>query len=114
MAFITVIMAQLCVLLQYKLADVGIFYKLEYNVLFLLVCSICIFELIRRIPEYTLSVQFKSVCTFLSRISLLVFFLHNPIQYTIYLTGVLNHMERPYAVILMFVLSFGISVFWHE
>lgn len=79
--------------------------------MFLLVCSIRIFELIRRIPENTLSVRFKTVCTFLSRISLLVFFLHNPIQYTIYLTGILNHMERPYAVILMFVLSFGISVF---
>ena len=93
--------------LQYKLIEGGRPYKLEYNVFLLLVCCVCIFELFRRIPFS--KARCSKVCTFLARTSLAIFFLHNPIQYSIYLSGLLAPLSRPMASALMFVMSFGLS-----
>ena len=97
-----------CVMIQFLLAEREIFYKLEYNMLFLLVCCAALYSTVLRIPRKMIPVP--NILASWSKISFFVFFIHNPIQYTIYLTGILSHMSRPAAVICMFLLSFFASI----
>lgn len=97
-----------CVAIQFLLAENGVFYNLEYNMLFLLICCSALYSIVIRIPKKM--IPLPNIFVSLSRISFFIFFIHNPIQYTIYLTGILSHMPRPVAVISMFLLSFLISI----
>lgn len=108
LAILSLLSFAACVIIQFLLAERGIFYKLEYNMLFLLVCCVALYSIVIRIPEKM--IPLPNIFARLSKISFFVFFIHNPIQYTIYLTGILSHMSRPVAVICMFLLSFLGSV----
>ena len=108
LALLSFVMFALCVYSQFYLADIGTFYKLEYNFLPLLVCCACLFEWMLRAPMK--SQAFSRLCRRISELSLAVFFLHNPIQYSIYLSGILAGMNKVLAVGVMFFLSFGLSI----
>ena len=98
----------LCVYFMYFLANAGTFYKLEYNSLPLLMCCASIFALMLRMKIKAQLFLHVSKC--ISELSLAIFFLHNPIQYSIYLSGILMEVNRILAVLIIFILSFGLSV----
>ena len=103
----------LCAVMQYCLCQAGFDYKLFYDNIFLLISTVCMFELFRRMNSYVSAhKKGSSIITNISIMSLGIFFIHNLVQYTLYLytKEVTSELSSPICVIMMFVASFSISI----
>ena len=89
----------------------NIVYNIWYNSPFLLLCSLCIFELFTRIDLKTIPNWSIKVCEYISRIALAIFFIH--IIITSILGEYINMISilNPIKVILLFFITFVVSVF---
>lgn len=92
-----------CIIFQYSLTTKEIFYKLSYDNIFLLICSISLFEIFIRV--FTKHKVFPKLCEYISRISFPIFLIHNLIQYIIFQSNIFSDFIRPINVVCNFILT---------
>ena len=97
-----------CIVFQYFLISKGVFYKLGYENIFLLIGCCALFEIFSRI--FANQNVFSKVVAYLSKISFPIFLIHNLIQYIIYQSNIFLSLIRPLNVICNFILTMLITI----
>ena len=100
--------------IQYYSINTNFIYNVWYNFFPLLICSICLYELIRRIFDNNKSILYnkkiiRNRITMLSKISLGIFFFHEAFL-IIYVKYLHFGVNNPCIVVLMFLLSLLSSI----
>lgn len=84
-------------------------YNVWYSFSGLLVTSACVFEILSRV-NIKLNKYIESAFTYISKISLAIFFLHIVVQKTICKIVSVNVINKPISILVLTVLVFGISL----
>lgn len=85
-------------------------YNIWYNSVFIFICTACIFELFTRININKINKKIIKCCTYISKISLAIFFLHIIIEKIVskYINTII--INNPIKVMIIFTSSFLISM----
>lgn len=98
-----------CLIQMYSYHKLNV-YNIWYDSPFLLICCICLFELIKRIKSEKMPCCMKKIITYISKISLAIFFIHLIVEIIlknyIKLIPLPNHLR----VLMLFIFSFLICV----
>lgn len=100
----------LTALYQISLNNKGFYFDVWYDFGILLVAGICLFELFTRIPNETIPSWLIKITSFLSRISLGLYFLHIP--FLIIISNVLDTKKNSPIkyTLIYFAISFSASI----
>lgn len=85
-------------------------YNIWYDSPFVLVCGICLFELIKRIKSDKISCRMMKVITYISKISFAIFFIHIIVETILKDYIKLIPISNSLRVLMLFVCSFLIAV----
>ena len=85
-------------------------YAIWYDSVFIYICTICIFELCTRINIQNINKRVINASTYISKISLSIFFLH--IIIAMIATPIIGKLAiiNPVKVLILFTVTFGISI----
>lgn len=107
---IGLIFFSLACLLQIISYNNNIAYNIWYNSAFLFIFSVCLFELFTRIDTNKISNKIINMCTYISKISLALFFIHIIVQKILMIYIPKIDISNSIKTIILFVASLGISV----
>ena len=88
----------------------SIVYNIWYNSPFIFICTVCLFELFTRINCKLIHKWFIKLCTYFSKIALSIFFIHIIIEMILVRYVKALKCMNPIKVILLFLLSFIVSI----
>ena len=92
-----------------KLSKLQQRYNIWYNNVFLFICSTGIFILFNRMNISKINQKYIKIFTYISKISLALFFIHYILQYFLRKIIIKMNIMKPMKVTLLFVLVFVLS-----
>lgn len=107
---ISFLLALVMQLLSYsKLSKLQYGYNIWYNNVFLFICSTGIFILFNRMNIEKINQKYKKIFTYISKISLALFFIHYILQYFLRKIIIKMNIMKPMKVTLLFISVFALS-----